>query len=153
MGTSAMDFRVTIRSDHRRVLSDRLRSVEQDCVQLLELLRPFDSALIRRRALPHEKAGSFQRLIADLRSKIVLMADNLGLQRALQDAAQEAKLLTTRMSASVAEMHPDRLAEYGPVPDDLAQYLEAHVEALEVIVAKISQLLAKPALAASGVRS
>ncbi len=144
MSTREIDLRGSVKPNHRSVLSASLRCVERGCLELVYLLRPFDSALLRRGSLAPEKAVELQRLVAELRSKIVFLAGSLGLERALQDPTQQAKSLTEAMASHVAEMYPDRLTEYGSVSDDLWRFLDEHVRDLRVTLDRIGRVIDRP---------
>ncbi len=79
LGTAKLNSEIT--SEHRRLIAAHLRTLEESGIHLLELLRPFDSSLVRRQPLAHEKADQLQRLVARLRSGLPQAVWDLGLPR------------------------------------------------------------------------
>jgi len=142
-----LDFeklRSQVSSNHRRVISVRLRLLEESCYRLLDLFRPVDSVLAVRRALPREKAEEVRRQILELRAKIGEMKADLGLERSDQDPAREAKALMVAMMTGIEELYPHYLRGYGAVPDSLNVYLETQLKELMQVVDGIAETMAKP---------
>jgi len=131
-----------ITNEQRRLIAAHLRPLEESCMRLLELFRPFDSSLVRRQPLPQEKAEQLQRFVARLRSRISQAAWDLGLQRAHQDARREASSLVAAMDENLRELL--RLRDGNGVPDDHAEYLERLVQELQHIVTDIDRVAGKP---------
>jgi hypothetical protein len=132
-----------ITNDQRRLIAAHLRTLEESCLRLVELLRPFDASLVRRQPLAQEKAELLQRFVARLRSRISQAAWDLGLQRAHQDARREASSLVAAMDENLRELL--RLRDGNGVPDDRAEYLERLVQELQHIVTDIDRVAGKPA--------
>jgi cell division protein FtsB len=120
-------LRTEMSSHHRRVISVRLRVLENYCRTLLEFLQPLDGTLTRRVALPEEKAAELQTLVAELNTRISRMHGELGLERATLDARRQAAALVSSMGVDLEELHPRYLKGYGEVPPILAEYLEARL--------------------------
>jgi hypothetical protein len=132
-----------ISSNHRRVISVRLRALEEFGLSLLQLFRPADSILTFRQTLPPEKAERVQRLVAEFTAVILQMKTDLGLERVRRDAAREAAALVAVMTVNVEELHPHYLKGYGKVPDGLADYLKVQVDELVRVLEMIEQALRK----------
>lgn len=113
-----------ISPNHRRVISVRMRLLEEYCLHLLELFRPFESTLTSRAQLPQEKAEDIRQGIAAFRSKIGKIKADLGLEHARRSAKQEAVALVITMITTVEELHPRYLKGYGEVPESLNDYLQ-----------------------------
>jgi hypothetical protein len=77
----------------RRELAGTLRTIEASAIRLNELFRSFDSALVRHKPLCPAKAELVQSLTSRLRSRIATAANDLRLQRVLQDGSIEAASL------------------------------------------------------------
>lgn len=130
--------------NHRRVISVRLRLLEESGLRLLDLFREVDSTLTRRRSLPKEKAAQLERLVLDLRSKLAQINSDLALERATRDAAREAGALVAAMTINVEELHPQYLKGYGDVPEALATYLELRIAELLRVLNEMDQALGNP---------
>jgi endonuclease III len=131
-----------IANDQRRLIAAHLRTLEESCLRLLEMFRPFDSSLVRRQPLPQGKAEQLQRLVAHLRSRISQAAWDLGLQRAHQDARREASSLVATMDENLRELL--RLRDRNGVPEDRAEYLEKLAQELQHTVTDIDRVVGKP---------
>jgi hypothetical protein len=96
--------------------------MEDACLRLVDLLRPFDSSFVRRQPLPLEKAEQLQRSVARMRSCLSMAAWDLGLQKTHQDARREAVSLVATMRENIRQLlHPH--GQDG-APKDLVEYLE-----------------------------
>ena len=131
-----------IANDQRRLIAAHLRTLEESCLRLLEMFRPFDSSLVRRQPLPQGKAEQLQRFVARLRSRISQAAWDLGLQRAHQDARREASSLVATMDENLRELL--RLRDRNGVPEDRAEYLEKLAQELQHTVTDIDRVVGKP---------
>jgi endonuclease III len=131
-----------IANDQRRLIAAHLRTLEESCLRLLEMFRPFDSSLVRRQPLPQGKAEQLQRLVAHLRSRISQAAWDLSLQRAHQDARREASSLVATMDENLRELL--RLRDRNGVPEDRAEYLEKLAQELQHTVTDIDRVVGKP---------
>lgn len=127
--------------NHRRVISIRMRVLEESCLHLLDLFHDLNLTLTTRSALPQEKAREIRRLVEGLRKKISQTKSELGLQRARMDAGREAGALVAAMTVNVEELHPDYLKGYGPVPESLALYLEIQISEFLWLLHEIQQAL------------
>jgi hypothetical protein len=107
----------------------------------MELFRAVDRTLTERDALPEERAGEAERLVAELRSRIALIKSELGLERARLHAKRYANVLVVAMSVNVEELHPDYLKGYGKVPEDLAKYLKVEIRHLLELIEHIGRVL------------
>jgi hypothetical protein len=138
----AENLRSQVSGNHGRVISVRLRVLEESCLRLLTLFRDTDSTLTERRALPPAKAQAVERLVRELDSKIAQMKAELGLERAHIDAAREAKTLVTAMAVDIEELHPAYLKGYGEVPEAIGRYLETELSELLRITRELGRTLA-----------
>lgn len=136
-------LRSQVSGNHRRVISVRMRLLEESCLRLLDLFRPLETTLTSRRALPQEKEEEVERMALELRSKISQVKSELGLERAHQDGEREARAVVAAMTTDIEELHPDYLKGYGQVPDGLALYLEIRINELLGLMRKIGQALSK----------
>ena len=134
-----------ISPNHRRVISVRMRLLEEYCLHLLELFRPFESTFTSRSQLPREKAENIQQGIAAFRSKIGKIKSDLDLEHAHQSAKREAAALVTTMITTVEELHPHYLKGYGEVPELLNDYLVEHLKDLLQTLEKIDRALMEKA--------
>jgi len=137
----ATSLRSEITNDQSRLIAAHLRTLEESCMRLLELFRPFDSSLLRRQPLPHEKAEDLHRMVARLRSRGSEAAWDLGLPRAHQDARWEAASLVATMHENLGELL--HLRDGNGVTEDLAGYLEDLVKDFRHIVADIDRRVGK----------
>ena len=134
-------LRCELTNEQRRLLASHLASLEECCFGLLELLRPFDSSLVRRQPLPQEKAEHLQHMVARLRSRVSQAAWDLGLPRAHQDARREAASLVATMDENLRELL--RLRDRHGVTEDLGGYLEDLVKDFRHIVADLDRAVGK----------
>ena len=134
-------LRSRVSEEHRTALSVRLRALEESGLALMELFRAVDRTLTERDALPEERAGEAERLVAELRSRIALIKSELGLERARLHAKRYANVLVVAMSVNVEELHPDYLKGYGKVPEDLAKYLKVEIRHLLELIEHIGRVL------------
>jgi hypothetical protein len=128
-------------ANHRRVLSVRMRLLEDYCLQLLELLHPKESVLTSRPGLPRGKAAKLERALEAVRSKIIQIKGELELEHVHQNARREAAALMAAMRTNVEELHPRYLTGYGTVPDPLARYLQGSLKDLEGALDAVNQIL------------
>jgi hypothetical protein len=128
-------------SNHRRVLSVRMRLLEDYCLQLLELLRPVESTLTSRSPLPPEKAEKLERALVAFRSTIGQIKTELDLEHHHQNVKREAVALVATMLTNVEELHPHYLKGYGAVPDPLARYLQGHLNDLSDALEAVNRIL------------
>lgn len=143
MPDQAYPSRPEVSANHRRVISVRIQSLEESCLQLLDLFRPMDSILSSRSALPKENENQVERLAEKLRSIIDGMKSELALERNHQDAGRAAAALLSNMAVNVEELLPRHLKGYGKVPDSLARYLEIRIDELLDILREIERAIAK----------
>jgi len=132
-----------ISQNHRRVISVRMRLLEEYSLKLLELFRPFESVLTSRSPLPQEKTEAIESEIAAFRSRIRDMKAELGLEHAHRSARREAAALISTMITYVEELHPRYLRGYGAVPDPMDHYLKECLKDLSETLDKISRFLKK----------
>jgi len=137
-------LRAQVSHNHRRVISVRLRLLEEASLKLLGLFGDSDSALTARLGLPKEKAQEIAGLVRDLGSKISRAKSELHLEVAHWDTHREAGALVAAMAVNVEELHPAYLKGYGEVPEALAMYLEVKISELLQVLARIDQALGKP---------
>ncbi|HUZ45412.1 MAG TPA: hypothetical protein VMW54_02120 [Terriglobia bacterium] len=128
--------------NHRRVLSVRLRLLEDYGLQLHELLRPVESAFTSRPALPPEKAEKLNSALLAFRSRIRRIKTELELEHHHQNVKREAMALVATMMNSVEELHPRYLDGYGNVPDPLAAYLQGCLPDLSKALDAANRILA-----------
>jgi hypothetical protein len=134
-------LRSEVSENHRRALSVRLRILEESALALMELFRAVDSTFTERDALPEERAGEAETLVAELQSRISRMKSELGLERTRVDAKRYANALVVAMSVNVEELHPDYLKGYGAVPEDLAKYLKLEIHDLLELMQRLGRVL------------
>jgi hypothetical protein len=130
-----------VSSNHRRVISVRLRGLEDACVQLQELARPVERALTARSELAPRIIPELDTCISHLRSRISEMKADLDLQRTLLDPGRVAGALVASMMVNMEELRPHHLKGYGAVPERLAQYLDVRLEELLRTLREIERLL------------
>ena len=134
-------LRSEIGPNHRRVLSVRLRLLEEYSIQLMELFQPFESVLTSRSPLPAEMIAEMEREIAALQSRISEMKQDLGLEQSSRSAMREAAALISTMITYVEELHPRYLKGYGSIPDPLSRYLKECLKGLSQTLNKINGIL------------
>jgi len=127
--------------NHRRVLSVRMRLLEEYSIRLLELFRPHESVLTSRSPLPGEMAEAMESEIAALHSRIRDMKAELGLEHSRRSARREAAALVSTMVTYVEELHPRYLKGYGSIPDPISRYLKDCLKGLTESLDKISRTL------------
>lgn len=132
---------VSMNPNHRRVLSVRMRLLEDYSRQLLELFHPIESALTSRSPLPAEKAEKVERALQAFRSRIVRIKAELELERVHQNVKREAAALLATMMNNVEELHPRYLKGYGTVPDPLARYLQGCLKDLANALEAVNRIL------------
>jgi hypothetical protein len=138
--TARLNCEVT--NNQRRLISDHLCTLEESCLRLLELLRPFDSSLVRRQPLPHEKAERLQCLAARLRSRLPQAACDFGLQRIHRDPWREARSLVATMHEHLRELR--QLRNGREILDGPREYLETLTDDLQHIVTEIAREVGPP---------
>jgi hypothetical protein len=134
-------LRAEMSAHHRRVISVRLRVLENYCRTLLEFLQPLAGTLTRRVPLPEEKAAEIRKLAGELNARISHMHGELGLEPSTLDARRQATALVSSMGVDLEELHPRYLKGYGQVPPALAEYLEARLGDCLACVAKMHRAL------------
>ena len=138
----ATSLRSEITNDQSRLIAAHLRTLEESCMRLLELFRPFDSSLLRRQPLPQDKAEVLHRMVARLRSRVSEAAWDLGLSRAHQDARREAASLVATMDDNLRELL--HLRDGNELPEGRAEYLTRLAQELQRIVTEIDRAVGKP---------
>ncbi|MEJ2008055.1 MAG: hypothetical protein P8Z30_07865 [Acidobacteriota bacterium] len=130
-----------ISQNHRRVISVRMRLLEEYSLKLLDLFRPFESVLTSRPPLPPEKTEAIEGEIAAFRSRIRDMKVELGLEHAHRSSRREAAALISTMITYVEELHPRYLRGYGSVSEPMDHYLKDCLKDLSKTLEKISRIL------------
>lgn len=130
-----------IGSNHRRVISVRLRLLEEYSLRLLELFEPLESELTTRDPLPKGMTHQMEREIATLQSRIRNMKADLGLEHSERSARREAAALVSTMITYVEELHPRYMKGYGSMPEPVSHYLIERLKALTETLDKISRTL------------
>ncbi len=138
---SDQPLRSLIGQNHRRVLSVRMRLLEEYSIRLMELFRPYESALTSRPPLPQELMEEIEKGIADLHSQIREMKAELGLEHSHRSARREAAALVSTMLTYVEELDPRYLKGYGPIADPASRYLKQRLKGLSESIGKISRAL------------
>lgn len=133
--------KLQVSENHRRVLSARLRTLEESALALLDLFEAVDNAFTERDALPEERKADVRRLVGTLRSRIEEIKTDLELERTRLEAKRYANAVVVAMSVNVEELHPNYLKGYGKVPEDLARYLRSEVNQLLGLLREIRQAL------------
>jgi hypothetical protein len=131
-------------SNHRRVISIRMRLLEESCFRLLDLFRAVETIFILRQPLPKQKSEKVNTGVQELRSLMNQMKSDLGLNCSNEDANREAAALMAAMTTSIEELHPHHLKGYGSVPEPAAKYLEIRLNDLLEVMKRINQALDKP---------
>ena len=144
MESPAQPFIDEVSGNHRRILAVRLRLLEEDCFNLLDLFHTEARSLFERGALPEEAAHEVRELSAQLRAKIAGMKADLHLEPAQLDPQRVAQALVTSMAVGIEELYPEYLKGYGKVPEALASYLRSSVEEMLAIMKKINRALEPP---------
>jgi hypothetical protein len=144
MSIPFVGLQTQVSENHRRVISVRMRLLEESCFRLLDQFRDVDSTLAAKKALPREKAGEIERLTLELRSEVSRMKSELCLERPQFDASREAGALLAAMTINLEELRPRYLNGYGIVPEALALYLEIQINGLLRILQEIRQALERP---------
>ena len=127
--------------NHRRVLSVRMRLLEEYSIRLLELFRPSESELTTRSPLPHEIMKEMESEVANLRSTIHDMKVQLGLERSHRSARREAAALISTMLTYIEELHPRYLKGYGSISDPVSRYLNECLKEFSETLDKINGTL------------
>jgi hypothetical protein len=127
--------------NHRRVLSVRMRLLEEYSLRLLELFEPLESELTSRAPLPQGVTKQMEREIKALQSRIHEMKAELGLEPSERSARREAAALVSTMITYVEELHPRYLKGYGPMPEPISRYLKERLTAFTEVLDKISHAL------------
>ena len=135
--------RPQLSGNHRRVLSIRLRLLEESCFRLLDLFHGVDSIFTLRQALPKEREEMVETGVQELRSLMAHIKSHLGLECSMEDASREAAALMAAMTTSIEELHPHYLKGYGEVPEPTSRYLETRLEDLMQALRRIEQALGK----------
>lgn len=130
-----------ISQNHRRVISVRMRLLEEYSLKLLELFRPFESALASRSPLPPEKTEAIEQEIGAFQARIRDMKTELGLEHAHRSARREAAALVSTMMTYVEELHPRYLKGYGSISDPMDRYLKECLKDLSKTLQKINRTL------------
>jgi hypothetical protein len=137
MANENQSLSTQLSSNHRRVISIRMRLLEESCFRLLDLFRSVDSIFIKRRALPNHRAKKVETGVREMRSLMAQVKSDLGLESSEEDAGREAAALVAAMTTSIEELHPHYLKGYGTVPDPTANFLEERVSDLLQVMKKI----------------
>lgn len=130
-----------IGQNHRRVLSVRMRLLEEYSKRLLELFQPFETALTSRSPLPKKMAAQMESQVADLHSRIREMKADLGLEQSHRSARREAAALVSTMMTYIEELQPRYLKGYGSIPDPVSHYLVECLKELSQTLDKINRTL------------
>jgi hypothetical protein len=130
-----------IGKNHRRVISVRLRLLEEYSLRLLELFEPLEAELTSRPPLPKGMGEQMEREIAALQSKIRDMKAELGLEHSHRSARREAAALVTTMITYVEELHPHYLKGYGEMSEPISRYLKERLKGLVEALDKINRTL------------
>lgn len=133
--------KMQLSANHRRVISVRLRLLEESCLRLLDLSRNYEATLTSRRALPQDRAREVKALVDEVRAKISQMVPELGLERAHLDARREANALVAAIATDIEELDPHSLRGYGAVPEPLTEYLNVRTGELLETTKRIGDAL------------
>jgi len=127
--------------NHRRVISIRLRLLEEYSTRLLELFQPLEADLTSRSALPAVMAERMEREVAALHSSIRDIKADLDLEHSHRSARREAAALVSTMITYVEELHPRYMKGYGEMPEPVSRYLKEHLKGLTEALEKINRTL------------
>lgn len=130
-----------VSQNHRRVISVRLRLLEEYCLRLLELFHPLEATFTSRAELPKAKAEGIERCVEALRSAIGGIKGDLGLEHQERDARREASALVATMMIDIEELQPRHLKGYGACAEPLSRYLQERLEALADVLKKMNRVL------------
>jgi gas vesicle protein len=100
-------LREKLSGNHRRVLSVRLRLLEELSAHFGDLFREGNLSLKERHALSHNKSENVLRVVGELRSKVSQMKNDLGPEVERIDAVREAKALASAMQVDIVSCAPD----------------------------------------------
>jgi hypothetical protein len=135
----AATLKTEIPNDQRHLIAVQLRTMEESCLRLLELLRPFDASLVRRQPLPQEKAEPLQRMIARLRTGISQAAWDLGLPKVNRNPCMEAATWVATLDEGIHELL--QFQRRDGVSENLAGYIEKLTEEFHRIVTDIDRVV------------
>lgn len=127
--------------NHRRVISIRLRLLEEYSTRLLELFQPLEAGLTSRPALPPTMAERMEREVAALHAEIRSIKADLDLDHSHRSAKREAAALISTMITYVEELHPRYMKGYGEMADPVSRYLQEHLKGLTDALEKINRTL------------
>lgn len=127
--------------NHRRVISVRLRLLEEYSLRLMELFEPLEAELTTRDPLPQAMTGQMEREVAALQSRIRDMKADLGLEHSERSARREAAALVSTMITYVEELHPRYLKGYGSMPEPVGRYLKERLKGFTETLDQISRAL------------
>ena len=130
-----------IGQNHRRVISVRMRLLEEYSLRLLELFEPLEAELTTRDPLPKGMTQQMEREIAALQSRIRDIKSDLGLEHSERSARREAAALVSTMITYVEELHPRYLNGYGSMPEPISRYLKERLKGLTETLDQISRTL------------
>jgi hypothetical protein len=128
-------------SNHRRVISIRMRLLEESCFRLLDLFRAVETIFSLRQPLPQQRSEKVKVGVQELLSLMDQMKLDLGLDSSKENASREAAALMAAMNTSIEELHPHYLKGYGAVPESTAKYLETRLDDMLRALTKIEQSL------------
>lgn len=134
-----------VSANHRRVISVRLRVLEDSCLRLLELFQARKTSMTVRTPLPPEKTREVARLLSDLTARIAQLKSDLVLEQASIDARREALAIVSAMSVDLEELRPRFLKGYGKMPPRLSDYLDEEISECLGVVNRIHRELGTPA--------
>jgi hypothetical protein len=134
-----------VSANHRRVISVRLRVLEDSCLRLLDLFQNRETSMTARTPLPAERIGEIRRLASELTARIAQLKSDLALEQASIDARREALAIVSAMTVDLEELQPRFLKGYGKVPPPVADYLNHKIADCLGVMNRIHHELGLPA--------
>jgi|YelNatPaOPRAMG01_1025707.scaffolds.fasta_scaffold41442_3 hypothetical protein len=151
MSSNVVTLRGRISSPDQRAIGSRMHALEQACHSLLDLCHPCDSPFVRRDGLSYQAAEVVHRLASRLLSQISQAAWELGLNRTLQNAGEEAFSVVSRMKEIVRELEN---LKSSTANEDVEPYLQAFAQESLRILNDVSHVVGntrrEPYLAGQG---
>ena len=140
MNSNVVTLRGRISGADRRAIGSRMHALEQACHELLDLSYPCDSPFLRRDGLSHQAAEVVHSLVSRLLSQISQVAWELGLDRTIQNAGQEAASLVSNMREITHEL---AILKSSTVHENVEPYLQAFASESMRILNDISHIVGR----------
>ena len=135
-------LRGEISSNHRRVISVRIRVLREACLKLLELSRSDDPGILPRTPIAAEEADQVRRVVHELNSLLIRITSDLALEEHPVDARREAAAILSGMVVDMEELNPRFLRGYGKITPSLGKYLATRMKQCLQVVERMRIVLA-----------